>query len=284
MDIKYLNASASTVFHYGRTPYITFKSFDGLDFVRHGFSTRLGGVSGGIYESMNLCFTRGDKPESVSRNFELIGVALGIAPEDMVYAKQTHGVGIMEAGDMHRGMGVVRPRDYDEVDGLVTDVPGIALVTTYADCVPVFLADPVCRAIGFVHSGWRGTVRNIASAAINKLEKLYGSKPENIKAFIGPSICKSCYEVGEDVAEQFAKSYGSAAFIDGILKPIEPFKGKFLLNLHAANKINLLNAGVLEENIGITDICTCCNPRLLFSHRASKGERGGLCGFLQIIN
>ena len=282
MEIKYLNGNETTVFHYGRTPYITFKSFDGLDFVRHGFSTRLGGVSGGIYESMNLCFTRGDNKEAVSRNFELIGGALQIAPEDMVYAKQTHSANIMEVLNSHRGMGVVRPRDYDEVDGLVSNVPGIALVTTYADCVPVFLADPVRKSIGLVHSGWRGTVQNTAAAAVNKLEKLYGTNPENIRAFIGPSICRNCYEVGEDVAEQFAESYGGDAFIRGILNPIAPFKGKFLLNLHAANRINLLNAGVSEENIGITDICTCCNPKLLFSHRASKGERGGMCGFLQI--
>lgn len=282
MGIKYLNGSETTVFHYGRTPYITFRSFDGLDFVRHGFSTRLGGVSHGIYESMNLCFTRGDDEEAVRRNFELIGGALKISPEDMVYAMQTHTVNVMEAENRHRGMGVVRSRDYDGVDGLVTNVPGIALVTTYADCVPVFLADPVKKTIGLVHSGWKGTVNNIAEAAVNRLLELYGSKPENISAFIGPSICRRCYEVGEDVAELFAERYGRDAFVTGILNPVSPYKGKFLLDLHTANKINLMNAGILEENIGITDICTCCNPGLLFSHRASKGQRGGMCGFLQI--
>lgn len=284
MEIKYFNASGSTVFHYGRVPYITFKSFDGLDFIRHGFSTRLGGVSHGIYESMNLCYTRGDDAEAVRRNFSLIGGALKIAPEDMVYAMQTHTANVMEATDTHRGMGVVRPRDYDGVDGLVTDVPGIALVTTYADCVPVFLADPVKKAIGLAHSGWRGTVNNIAQAAVNRLSELYGSKPENIRAFIGPSICRSCYEVGEDVAGQFAEKYGEDVFLRGVLRPVEPYKGKFLLDLHTANKINLINAGILEKNIGITDICTCCNPSLLFSHRASKGQRGGMCGFLQIAD
>ncbi|MCM1309121.1 MAG: peptidoglycan editing factor PgeF [Butyrivibrio sp.] len=251
--------------------------------MRHGFSTRLGGTSTGIYESMNLCFTRGDNTEAVSRNFELIGAELGIAPEDMVYAKQTHGDDIMEAKPRHRGMGVVRPRDYDGVDGLVTNTAGIALVITCADCVPVFLVDPVRRAIGLVHSGWRGTVQNIAGAAVKRLAELYGSAPRGIKAFIGPSVCGNCYEVGEDVAERFAEHYGEDAFLNGILKPIEPYKGKFLLNLHAANKINLTGAGVPAENIGVTDICTCCNPRLLFSHRASKGLRGGQCAFLQLI-
>ncbi len=312
MEIKYLNGSGSTVFHYGKTPYITFKSFDGMDFIRHGCSTRLGGVSGGIYESMNLSFTRGDRPESVSRNFELIGEALDIGTEDMVYAMQTHTANVMEAGPKHRGMGVLRPRDYSDIDGFVTDKPGVALVITFADCVSVFLADPVKKAIGLVHSGWRGTVGNIAAAAVDRLAALYGSNPGDIVAFVGPSICRGCYEVGEDVAERFAAVYGEAAFLKGILSPAMPFgssgpsapsdllnlsapsdplnlsassapwNGKFLLDLHRANRLNLLNAGLREENIGLTDICTCCNPGLLFSHRASRGERGGCCGFLQI--
>lgn len=282
MNIQYFSGSGTTVFHTGRTPYITFKNFDGLDFVRHGFSTRLGGVSEGIYESMNLNFTRGDEPERVSRNFELIGEALGMEPEKMVYAKQTHTVNVMEAKQEHCGMGVVRPRDYSDVDGLVTNVPGIALVTTYADCVPVFLADSVKRAIGLLHSGWRGTVDNIVSVGVGKLTELYGTKPSDIVAFIGPSICRSCYEVGEDVAERFAEVYGKDAFLEGILKPGDVGNGKFMLDLHRANYINLVNAGVGQENIGVTDICTCCNPKLMFSHRASKGKRGGQCGFLQI--
>ena len=173
-------------------------------------------------------------------------------------------------------MGVIKDRCFSDIDGFVTNTPGVALVTTYADCVPIFLADPVKRAIGLSHSGWRGTV--------NKMTSLYGSNPADIIAFVGPSICRNCYEVGSDVADVFAARYGEKVF-DGILYPAapdRPFDGKFRLDLHRANVVNLLAAGLLEKNIGVTDICTCCNPGLLFSHRASKGQRGGLCGFMEI--
>lgn len=284
MNIKYINFDNTTRFNNGKTPYITFHNFEKLDFVRHGFSTRLGGVSEGVFSSMNLNFTRGDDAKAVTRNFQLIGDAIGIRPEDMVYAKQTHTTNVMEVGQEHRGMGVVRQRCYDDIDGFVTNKPQVALVTTYADCVPVFLADPVQKSIGLVHSGWRGTVNNIAKAAVDKMVSLYDSKPSDIAAFIGPSICRNCYEIGQDVAQQFAAAYGESVF-EGILYPEEPglqSNGKFRLDLHRANVVNLLNSGLKAENIGVTDICTCCNPDLLFSHRASKGKRGGLCGFLEI--
>ncbi len=279
MNINYLNFNNTTTFHDGRVPYITFKNFEKLDYVRHGFSTRLGGVSRGIYESMNLSFTRGDEDGLVSRNFELIGETLNMKPEDMVYASQTHTANVMEVTAAHRGMGVVRARDFDQVDGLVTNVPGVALVTSYADCVPLFIADPVNRAIGLSHSGWRGTVNNIAAVTLETMNSLYGTRPEDVIVFVGPSICRSCYEIGEDVACEFIKAYGPQVFTD-ILYPKD--NGKYQLDLHRAVYYNFINAKVLESNIQITDLCTCCNPNILYSHRASHGERGGLCGFLEI--
>ena len=285
MNINYIDFSNTTRFHDdGDVPYITFRKFDGLDFIKHGFSTRLGGVSKGIYESMDLTFTRGDDPDAVRENFRLIGRALDIRPEDMVYAMQTHTTNVIEATKSECGMGVIKDRCFSDIDGFVTNTPGVALVTTYADCVPIFLADPVKRAIGLSHSGRRGTVNNIADVTVKKMPSLYGSNPADIIAFVGPSICRNCYEVGSDVADVFAARYGEKVF-DGILYPAapdRPFDGKFRLDLHRANVVNLLAAGLLEENIGVTDICTCCNPGLLFSHRASKGQRGGLCGFMEI--
>ena len=233
---------------------------------------------------MDLTFTRGDDPDAVRENFRLIGRALDIRPEDMVYAMQTHTTNVIEATKAERGMGVIKDRCFSDIDGFVTNTPGVALVTTYADCVPIFLADPVKRAIGLSHSGWRGTVNNIADVTVKKMTSLYGSNPADIIAFVGPSICRNCYEIGSDVADVFAARYGEKVF-DGILYPAapdRPFDGKFRLDLHRANVVNLLAAGLLEENIGVTDICTCCNPGLLFSHRASKGQRGGLCGFMEI--
>ena len=284
MNINYINFNNTTRYNDGKVPYITFRNFEKLKFIRHGFSTRLGGISKGIFSTMNLTFTRGDDEDAVRENFRLMGDALGISPENMVYAKQTHTTNVLAVNEKYCGMGVVRERSFDDVDGFVTNRPGVALVTSYADCVPVFLADPVQKSIGLVHSGWRGTVNNIAKVAVDKMVSLYNSHPENIVAFIGPSICRNCYEVGTDVAEQFAQEYKDNVF-DGILYPVKPdaeYGEKFRLDLHRANVVNLLGAGIKEENIGVTDICTCCNPELLFSHRASKGQRGGLCGFLEI--
>lgn len=281
MNINYIDFSNTTKFHSGKVPYISFNSFDKLNFIKHGFSTKLGGVSTGEYESMNLTYTRNDNPDNVSENFKIIANTLGMSCDSMVYASQTHTTNILKVTKEHMGMGVTCERNYCDIDGLVTDIPGITLVTSYADCVPLLFADPVKKVIAASHSGWRGTVGNIGKETVDIMVADYGCKLENIYAYIGPSICKNCYEVGEDVAEQFANAYGKYAF-DGILRPIEPFEGKFRLDLHQANYMNLRNAGLLDEKIEITDICTCCNPDILFSHRYTKGKRGGLCAFIQI--
>ena len=228
---------------------------------------------------MNLTFTREDNPVNVSRNFELFAGATGVKTEDMVYSMQTHTTNVMEVTEAHRGMGVVKERDFSDIDGLVTNVPGITLVTSYADCVPLYIVDPVKHAIGLSHSGWRGTVNNIAAVTVSKMTKLYGTNPKDLVVFIGPSICRDCYEVSADVAEEFATVFGRCVF-DKILHVKN--NGKFKLDLWQANFTNLIECGVCLDNIAITDICTCCNSELLFSHRASKGMRGGLCGFLTL--
>lgn len=273
------NTTKSIVSDYG-VPLIRFPAFEALSFIEHGFSTRMGGVSSGIYESMNLSFHLEDSFENVSENFRRIAKALHTAPENMVYSKQTHTTNVMKAEQMHRGMGVVRERSYDNIDGLVTNVPGLCLVTSYADCVPLFFADKKTKSIGAAHSGWRGTVGNIAAVTAAKMQEEYGSKPEDIAVFIGPSICENCYEVSTDVAEQFLDSYSKEEAKHIVKCGKEP--GKYQLNLQLANYYNLLHAGIRPENISISDICTCCNPKLLFSHRASKGRRGILCGFIYI--
>ena len=279
MNINYLNFTNTTVYHSGRVPFFTFKNFEKLDFIRYGFSTRLGGVSKGDFSTMNLSFTLSDEPDRVGENFRLMGAALNIDCEDMIYAMQTHTANVMAVNHTHKGMGIIKERNFRDVDGLITNEEGICLVTGHADCVPVFLADPVRRAIGLSHAGWKGTVSDIAGATVKAMGECYGCKPADMVAFIGPSICRDCYEIGADVAEKFAEAYGKLVF-DDILFP--EASGKFKLDLHRANFHNLLNAGLKEENIGLTDVCTCCNPDLLFSHRASHGKRGGMCGFLQI--
>lgn len=264
-------------------PVIRFDPFKGEEWLEHGFSTRLGGVSEGIYRSMNLSFSQGDDEELVRKNHGLMAAALGVEPEDMVYSHQTHTTNVLRVTREHAGMGLTRQRCFHDIDGFVTDVPGLMLVTAYADCVPLYFADRRLHVIGLSHSGWRGTVGNMAQVTVEKMSEEFGSRPEDVLVFIGPSICADCYEVGEDVAENFHAAYGDEA--DKILE-IKTNKAasekKYKLNLHAANRINMLHAGILSGNIYTTDICTCCNPDFLFSHRASKGKRGGMCGYMMI--
>lgn len=260
-------------------PVIEYQHKDMPDWVINGFSTRVGGVSEGIYEEMNLSFTQGDEDAAVRENFHIFGKALGIEVTDMVYSHQTHTTNVMRVTKDEKGMGILRERNFSDIDGLVTNEPGVCLVTSYADCVPLYFVDVKNKAIGLSHSGWRGTVGNICKNTIMLMEKEFGSRPEDILGFIGPSICQDCYEVSEDVAERFLEAYCSAQAEDML---INKGNGKYLLDLHKANYYNMVNCGLKEENVLMPDICTCCNATWLHSHRASAGKRGGLCAFLCI--
>ncbi|MCR5486615.1 MAG: peptidoglycan editing factor PgeF [Lachnospiraceae bacterium] len=286
MSVKYLSGrSRTTELSAGQdqVPVIKARAFGEVDFILHGFSTRIGGVSEGKYASMNLAFGRGDAEENVKENFRIIGEALGVSPENMVMAKQTHSANVMRATDAHRGMGILKNRDFDEVDALVTDTRGLCLVTGHADCIPLFFVDMVRKAVGLAHSGWRGTAKDIAGATVKKMTEEFGSNPKDMIAFVGPGICRDHYEVGEDVEKEFEGRYTDLR-LTHILKRMPDKNGekKYLLNLHMANYYNMTAAGIISTNIYLTDICTCCNPGLLFSHRYTKGERGGMCAFLGI--
>ena len=260
-------------------PYIQFKNLSATGIVKHGFSTRKGGVSTGIFSSMNLNFKRGDDPDAVLENYRRMAAALNMRVEDMVLSDQTHTTNVRVITEEDRGKGILRPQDYSDVDGMITNVPGIVLVTSYADCVPLYFVDPVRKAIGLSHSGWRGTVSDIAAATVRTMQGEYGSRPEDLLVGIGPSICQDCYEVSEDVVEKFRASYEEKLWM-WLYR--EKGNGKYELNLWEACRQNLLRAGVLPDRIEVTDLCTCCNPQIFFSHRASGGKRGNLAGFLMI--
>ncbi|MDE5778920.1 MAG: polyphenol oxidase family protein, partial [Lachnospiraceae bacterium] len=164
-------------------------------------------------------------------------------------------------------------------DGLVTNEPGIPIITFYADCVPLFFYDPVRKVIAMAHSGWKGTVERIGEKMVRYMESEYGSRAGDIVCAIAPSICQKCYEVSEDVALRFVEVFGDNQGTDLLYKKDN---GKYQLNLHRACEITLLDAGVKHENMDITDICTSCNPEFLFSHRASHGMRGNLAGVMML--
>lgn len=272
-----------TIQNGARVALLRYPALEETGIVNHCFSTRFGGVSEGIYASMNLNFTRGDKREAVEQNYRNLAEAMGVAYGKLVLSDQTHTVNVRKVTAADAGMGLTRPTEYTDVDGLITDVPGVVLVTSFADCVPLYFVDPVHRAVGMSHSGWRGTVGRIGRVTIEAMRREYGTRPKDLICAVGPSICADCYEVSGDVAEEFARAFSGRE--REILKKQDrlcPESGeqKYRLDLWRANEIVLAEAGVLPEHISVTDVCTCCNPDVLFSHRASHGKRGGLGGFL----
>lgn len=260
-------------------PYLEYPMLKNTGIVRHGFSTRLGGVSEGYYASMNLSFDRGDKKEAVAENFRRIGEALGVRCEDMVLSRQTHTTNVRIVTDADRGKGITRERDYTDVDGLVTNVPGICLVTSYADCVPLFFVDPVKKVIGLSHSGWRGTVGKIGRKTVELMHERFGSDPADILAAVGPSVCMDCYEVSSDVIEKFKEAF-SENWWDQLF--YEKPDGKYQLDLWKANELIFMESGILPEHIAVTNVCTHCNSDILYSHRAAGDKRGNLCAFLAL--
>lgn len=259
--------------------YLTYPLFEQTRMVKHAFSTRLGGVSKGVCSTMNLSFSRGDREEDVRENFRRMAGVLDVEEKDFVFSKQTHTTNVRVITSEDSGKGLVKPLDYDDVDGLVTNVSGICLSTFYADCVPLFFVDPVKKVIGLSHSGWRGTVGKIGKKTVEKMQKEYGSNPKDILAAIGPSICQDCYEVSEDVIDEFKKAFAKEYWTDLFY---QKENGKYQLNLWKANEYIFLESGIEKKHIAVTNICTCCNSEVLFSHRASCGKRGNLAAFLTI--
>ena len=259
-------------------PLFVFPAIEALGIAVHGFSTRLGGVSEGNFSSMNFSAGRGDRPEAVLENFGRMAKAIGADRDRMVVSWQTHTANIRLVTEEDAGKGVIYPRDYRDVDGLITNVPGITLVTLYADCVPIYLVDPVKKAVGLCHSGWRGTVKGISCETIKAMTAAYGTAPADLTACIGPSICVDCFEVGPEVAEEFLKAFPEAE--PETLCPFWKETGKYHVDLWLANELMLKRAGVEAGRIYTTGLCTRCNPKLLFSHRAVGEERGNLGAFL----
>lgn len=251
-----------------KVKFFTFPLFEKTGLVRSVFSTRSGGVSTGIYSEMNLSLKLEDSRENVLENIELFTKAVGFDKEKIVMSNQTHTnkVRCVDESDFQTGLN--KPGFDTDVDGLITNVPGLVLMTFYADCVPVYFLDPVNKVIAISHSGWKGTFDEIAKVTVETMSNNYGTKPENLLALTGPSICKDCYEVSIELGEKFASEFPRAK------ECIDFSNGKCHLDLCGIIKHTLINSGVKKENIVISDVCTCCNSELLHSHRATGGKRG----------
>lgn len=273
--------------------YLTFPILEECGIVKHLFSSRIGGVSQGYYASMNLSTNGEESMEVILENYRRIASVLGESVEQFVKSKQTHTTNVMRVTREDAGKGITKPLSYTDVDGLITNEPGLVLSTTYADCVPLYFVDPVHKAIGLSHSGWRGTVGKMGKQTLLAMKDAFGTESKDVICAIGPSICKDCYEVSEDVVMAFEDAFSknmhllkredkSADAENGNELFYKKENGKYQLDLWNANKLVLLEAGVLEDHIQITDLCTCCNPDYLFSHRATGGKRGLLGAFLML--
>ena len=246
---------------YGKVEYL---KADGLK-VPHCFTTRIGGVSEGIFESMNLGFHRGDDPEKVAENYRILGKCIGFEIEDLVLTRQTHTDIVRKVG--RADCNGIDHRQYPECDGLITNEPGVGLVVFTADCTPILLHDPVTGAVGAVHAGWRGTAAGIAKNCVEAMVREYGCNPADICAAIGPNIGQCCFETDADVPEAMIAALG-----DDAKEFIEFWDGKYHVDLKEINGLWLEKAGVRKIEISIS--CTACRPDRYWSHRVVGNDRG----------
>jgi len=268
------------IFHEnGPLVWMTAPNLEAQPWVRHGFSTRLGGVSEGDIGTMNLSFTRGDAEDHVRENYRRMAEAVGFDPQKLVLTHQTHTANVRVVGRDDAGKGYCVDRGYTDVDGLVTNEPEITLACFGSDCVQLLAADPGRKVIGCAHSGLRGTVADIGGNLIRTMQKQFGSNPADILTVVGPSICGDCYEVSEDVITHFEQVY--PAETHGRLF-YRKENGKYQLDLWQACALNFEQAGVAPAHICMTDLCTRCNPQLLFSHRIQKGRQTNLAALISI--
>jgi len=236
--------------------------------VPHAFTTRLGGVSTGVYESLNLSLTLGDDPEPLFENYKRITAVLGTRPENLVCTRQVHEDNVRTVGAADCLGDIFQPID-EAADGLVTAEREVALAMFSADCIPILLWDAGTGAVGAVHAGWRSTVLDIAGIAVQKLESL-GAKPQNIRAAIGPGIGPCCFETDPEVPEAVKALWGGE--MPTCIRSLGG--GKSAVDLKEVNRCLLLRAGLLPEHMTVSEYCTMCEPELFWSHRRSERVRG----------
>lgn len=235
---------------------------------RHAFTTRYGGVSTGIWSSLNLGENRGDAPEHVIENYRRVKAATGIPTDHMAFTRQVHGktVRVVTESDVHT---LMTPVPYD-ADGLVTNIPGLAVTCFIADCVPLLLHDPVHKVVGAIHCGWRSTVQDIMSEAVAQMQAL-GTNPADLQAAVGASIGACCFETGPEVPEAVYKLLPDDH--DGIVRP-GTAPDKYYVDLREAIRRRLIQLGVPDTHILVSTECTMCSREKYWSHRATDGKRG----------
>lgn len=257
--------------------YYTPWHFRSSGLVDCGFSARAGGVSEGCYSSLNLSLAVGDDPEHVLANRRRFASALKLDQARIVVPDQTHSANVFLVTEADAGRGALdHSAAIPDTDALITDTPGLPLALHFADCVGIFLLDPVHRAIGVAHAGWRGTVEGIAAATVEAMNREFGASASDLLAAVTPSIDRHCFEVEGDVANRFARLFNSD---ERILSPCSATKWR--IDLRAANICLLERAGLDYSRIAISEQCTSCQSTEFFSYRRD-GQTGRMGGWLSL--
>ena len=257
--------------------YYTADGLSAVGGVRHGFSTRTGGVSGAPWDSLNFDLSCGDDRENVRENYRRFCAALGVDERDTVLSQQRHTTNVRRVTRADRGMGLLRTRDFSGVDALITDEAGVALTVFSADCGTVLLYDPVRRAVGALHAGWRGCAGGIVARTVEAMRDAYGCRSEDLYAALGPCIGQCCFETDGDVPDAMRASLGAAA--DAY---IAPSGAKYYVDLQGLNRLWLLRAGLAPGRIDTIPLCTRCHPELFWSHRRVGRARGSMIAMIAL--
>lgn len=251
------------------------KSISDAGGVIHGFTARTGGVSLPPFDTLNLRLGKNDPEENVRENFRRLCGREGITENSLVIVSFEHGNTVLRVDAKSAGSGYYKA-PLPACDGLVTDDPAVTLVTDHADCGCIFVYDPVKRAVGIAHAGWKGTLGRIGGNVVALMVREFGCKTADLIASTGPCICQACYEVDEELAARFAAEFGT----DECTTPGK--QGKAQLSLETAAAIQLMEAGVPARNITLMEKCTFENPYVFFSHRRDKNGTGDMAGFIKI--
>ncbi|MDD7444394.1 MAG: peptidoglycan editing factor PgeF [Clostridiales bacterium] len=245
--------------------------------VSHGFSTREGGITVDPPKaSLNLSWTRCGSPEEVIANFKIFAEGAGIDYDDMAVVNHEHGANVLRIAHEHRGRGFYKD-PLPPCDGIITDDPTVTLVTSHADCGAYFFYDPVHRAIGMAHAGWKGTLLRIGAEMARRMAEEFDTDPSDIIAATGPCICRDCFEVDADLGEKFQSEFG----YPGISRPGR--QGKAYVDLELAAAVQFVEAGIRPESITLMNACTYENRRHFFSHRRDKGITGSMAAYIKLI-
>lgn len=259
--------------------YYIIEEFEKTALVEHAFTSKLGGVSQEDYAELNLGLHVADKEDDILENRRLISNILNYDSKELVAAKQIHSDQIKVISSNDKGKGAL---DYqtaiEDTDALITNEPGILLTSYYADCTPILILDPVKKAIGLAHAGWKGTVLKIAQKTVLKMKEVYQTIPEDILVGIAPAIGQCCYQVDSRVIEPLKENFNNW---QELIK--EDGKDRWRLNMALANQVQLEEIGVKTENIIQSELCTCCNSDLFFSYRRDQGKTGRMASMIKLV-